>query len=281
MIAHTRAVRRSVLGSLGLATMTLATMVAASGVAAQDDTSGVTIPEPPADPVPPVTPELPATFDVEATRAEHETEVQFCITRERSLRPDAVGRVEIAVSLDAAGHVTSASVASSTFAEPDTVVAECLASAVRRWAFVATGAVTDARLVVLLPPVPRVLAEPADEISLRWSLAAPSGASEGGRVGDEIREELERLRSRLTACVTSSEEARGASGELILRLVVPGGGDIGRDDVTWISGTFDDRHALVRCVRGALATIEARSSMRRRRFDWMMRWQVGRGVERP
>jgi len=63
----------------------------------------------------------------------HINEVKFCYERELSKRPDLSGRVAVKFIISGTGAVQMAAVASSTLGDPG--VENCIAQAVRRWAF--------------------------------------------------------------------------------------------------------------------------------------------------
>ncbi len=63
----------------------------------------------------------------------HINEVKFCYERELNTRPDLAGRVAIKFIISATGAVQSANVANSSLGNAN--VEQCVAQAVRRWAF--------------------------------------------------------------------------------------------------------------------------------------------------
>src|SRR5687768_13754661 len=77
---------------------------------------------------------VPSEADLQRVQAEHDGEVRFCLTRERSLTPRASGVVVLETGIDTGGRAVTPTVVSSTFAATG-VIAECLRGAVGRWTF--------------------------------------------------------------------------------------------------------------------------------------------------
>jgi len=85
--------------------------------------------------------EVRGGYDKELVRRvvrRHINEIRFCYERELQTRPDLHGRVLAEFVIGASGDVLAASASPQTL--PSEPVASCIASAIRRWQFVAPGA---------------------------------------------------------------------------------------------------------------------------------------------
>lgn len=248
------------------------------GASAQAPTEG------PAEIVPPPVPTPRPPTALERVQAEHEDEIAFCLERERSLSADASGVVVIELRLGAGGSPSETRVLSSTFA-PGGVIDECVRVAVNRWTFPAPSEPEGARVsltfVLGFASDTRPPSAAPREVTVSWEVRAgmpvsirPSrlGVAEARLLVEEVGAGLARHRAQLQACFISAAEGR--STELQLDIVVPGGGDIGREDVV-VVGPGPGAADLLRCVRPWVALVEARSTRGPVRVHWWVSTRSG------
>lgn len=207
-------------------------------------------------------------------------EIDFCFERERSLFPGAHGTVTVRATIDATGRAVAPALEASTLDAPGSVVAACLVAAVGRWSF-PTGAdvvgVEHHLRFTLRPTAPVRIAGTPAEIEVSWHLQYRDGVGlrHGDTVADDLLAEMERYRSDVRACILAEPDARAAGGGLEILVRVPGGGDIGRDDVEVAGGTYDGRHPLSRCILHLVPRFEARSaSVSAIVYRWTLVWTV-------
>jgi hypothetical protein len=244
------------------------------GASAQAPTEG------PAEIVPPPVPTPRPPTALERVQAEHEDEIAFCLERERSLSADASGVVVIELRLGADGSPSETRVLSSTFA-PGGVIDECVRVAVNRWTFPAPSEPEGARVsltfVLGLASDTRPPSAAPREVTVSWEVRGEwrgwlytrrLGTRELRFVVEEVSAGLVLYRPQLETCFVAAAEGRPI--QLQLDILVPGGGDIGRDDVSIVGAGFDTT-GLLRCIGPSVARIEARSTPAPAMIHWYVR----------